>query len=81
MALSRRVTVTAGAIGLTVSALFAASGSAFAANAADAADDGGDGQVVIVEQAQQAPQAPSSVQAPGDCSHDASSTAAAADTR
>jgi uncharacterized low-complexity protein len=56
MALSRRAKITAGVLGLTASALFATSGSAFAA------DDGGSGtELVIVEQAQ----APA--HSPGDC--------------
>jgi hypothetical protein len=74
MALSRRAKITAGAFGLTVSALFVASGSAFAA-------DGEDGtQLVIVEQAQ-AQQAPSSLHAPGDCSQGESTTSTVADSR
>ncbi len=74
MALSRRAKITAGAFGLTVSALFAASGSAFAA------DDEGGSELVIVEQAQ-VPQAPSSVHAPGDCSQSGSTTSTVADSR
>jgi hypothetical protein len=71
MALSRRAKLTAGAIGLTASALFAASGSAYAADA----DDPGT-QLVIVEQAQ----APVTAHTGGDCA-DKGSTSTVADSR
>jgi hypothetical protein len=71
MALSRRVKITVGMVGLTASALFATSGSAFAAG-----DEGGT-DLVIVEQAQ----APTVTVADtaGDCAHGGAS--ASADTR
>ncbi|HEU5161453.1 MAG TPA: hypothetical protein VFU43_30965 [Streptosporangiaceae bacterium] len=76
MALSRRAKITAGAFGLTVSALFAASGSAFAS-----ADEDGT-QLVIVEQAQSGQQAPAAAHAPGDCgAKGETSTAMVADSR
>jgi hypothetical protein len=68
MALSRRAKITAGVFGLTASALFAASGSAFAAD-----QDGSGTELVIVEQAQ-AP-ASSVVHSPGDCPQGASTVA------
>lgn len=77
MALSRRAKITAGAFGLTAAALFAASGSAFAADG-----DGATGtELVIVDQAQGPQAAQQAVQAPGDCAHGESTTGAVADTR
>jgi hypothetical protein len=66
MALSRRAKITAGVFGLTASALFAASGSAFAAD-----QDGSGNELVIVEPAP----ASAVVHSPGDCAQGASTVA------
>ncbi|HEY7486740.1 MAG TPA: hypothetical protein VH912_19925 [Streptosporangiaceae bacterium] len=71
MALSRRAKIIAGAVGLTATALFTASGSALAA---DGGDDGG--QLVIVDQ-----HIPAAVDTGPGCDHRRTTTATVADTR
>ena len=71
MALSRRAKITAGAIGLTATAFFGATGSAFAA------DDEPPAQLVIVEPAP----APAVVHSGGDCGDEGSSTSTVAVSR